>query len=45
MATRMTAELVQEVEEGVGVEMWRTWWMWWMWAALGCQEEKRADSC
>ena len=42
MATRMTAELVLEVEEGVGVEMW---WMWWMWAALGCQEEKRADSC
>ncbi len=41
----MTAELVQEVEEGVGVEMWRRWWTWWVWAALGCQEEKRADSC
>jgi hypothetical protein len=42
MATRMTAELVLEVKEGVGVEMWRRWWML---AALGCQEEKRADSC
>ena len=39
MTTRMRAELVLEGEEGVGVEMWR------MWAALGCQEEKRADSC